>query len=265
MGIFRGKHATAVAYIALFVALGGTAVAANAVVSSGHARTAYACVKGTRLTITDHRSRGAQCLSFGSATRWLRTGPTGPSGPAGTNGTNGANGVEGPTGATGVAGPTGPSGIDGVTGPTGTTGAAGPSVGNGNACSGPLQSGDFSCQTTLTTPSAGTLLVTASADLEKVGTPCGAASAANFTGGQLLTSVNLNSPGAAPEITAGVFAAGQRYPISVTNSYSVGAGSQTIYAVPNLVESGPCVVNASNNLVARNISVTAVFVKGSTP
>ena len=96
------RHTTAVAYLALFAALGGSA---------------YAAVTVTGKQITDgtvtgkdvkNRSLGAGELSA-SALGSLRA--AGERGPAGPQGESGKQGPAGPAGATGQQGPQGPSGV----------------------------------------------------------------------------------------------------------------------------------------------------------
>jgi Collagen triple helix repeat (20 copies) len=101
-----------VALLALFISIGGTAVATQ------HYLIAPAAQLKPRVTAHLRGPKG-------------KTGPKGPTGPAGQEGpegATGATGAEGEGGDEGTAGPAGPSGAtgeQGVTGATGPTGAAG--------------------------------------------------------------------------------------------------------------------------------------------
>ena len=125
------RHGTAVAYLALFVALGGSA---------------YAAVTVTGKNITDgtitgrdvkNRTLGTDKLSS-KALRSLasRPGPQGAPGvrgPKGDKGEKGEPGASGPVGPMGAAGPTGSDGLPGPRGPSGISGweyrTAGHSIG----------------------------------------------------------------------------------------------------------------------------------------
>lgn len=109
------------AYLALFVALGGTSYAAatlpaNSVGTPQLKNHAVTPPKLSASTIKLLKGRRGP------------TGPTGPRGRAGSRGLVGATGQTGATGATGPAGstgPTGPTGLSGSTGDTGSTGTTG--------------------------------------------------------------------------------------------------------------------------------------------
>ena len=118
-----GRHATAVAYLALFAALGGSAYAAATVTGKN--------IKDGTVTGRDvkNSSLGSNKLSP-SAVSSLKgqPGPAGPQGEKGAPGSAGATGPAGPTGpkgetgATGPAGPQGPQGSRGLPGPSGISG-----------------------------------------------------------------------------------------------------------------------------------------------
>jgi hypothetical protein len=106
-----------VAYLALFVALGGTSYAAvklprNSVGSAQLKKNAVTAAK-----VRDHsllvRDFKAHQLPAG------RRGATGPAGPQGGQGPQGAPGTLGATGPTGATGATGATGVQGPTGPAG--------------------------------------------------------------------------------------------------------------------------------------------------
>ena len=108
------RHTTAVAYLALFAALGGSAYAAVTVTGRN--------IKDGTITGRDvkNRSVGTSKLST-SAVSSL----TGRPGPAGPQGEKGDRGPVGPTGATGPKGETGPAGSQGAQGPAGPPGPSG--------------------------------------------------------------------------------------------------------------------------------------------
>jgi Collagen triple helix repeat (20 copies) len=102
------RHTTAIAYLALFAALGGSAYAAVTVTGKN--------IKDGTVTGKDvkNRSLGTKKLSpkaVGSLAG--QRGPAGPQGPKGDAGPVGPKGETGPTGPQGPQGPPGPSGISG--------------------------------------------------------------------------------------------------------------------------------------------------------
>jgi len=123
--LFRG-HTAAVAYVALFAALGGSAYAAASITG--------AAIKDGTVTGRDvkNRSLGANKLSTKALESLAsRPGPQGAPGPKGDKGEPGPAGLKGDPGAkgaTGSAGPTGPQGPTGPTGPMGPQGPPGPTL-----------------------------------------------------------------------------------------------------------------------------------------
>jgi len=108
--LLRG-HTTAVAYLALFAALGGTAYAAVTVTGKD--------IKNGTITGKDvkNRSLGKSKLSataLGSLTG--ERGPQGPQGPQGLRGPAGQTGLQGDTGPEGKQGPQGLQGPSGISG-----------------------------------------------------------------------------------------------------------------------------------------------------
>jgi hypothetical protein len=100
------RHTTAVAYLALFAALGGSAYAAVTVTGKQ--------IKDGTVTGKDvkNRSLGAAKLSASALGSLAgESGPAGPQGPAGPKGDQGKQGPAGTTGAQGEQGPQGPAGL----------------------------------------------------------------------------------------------------------------------------------------------------------
>jgi Collagen triple helix repeat (20 copies) len=112
-----GRHATVVAYLALFATLGGSAYAAASITG--------ASIKDGTVTGRDikNRSLGANKLSP-AALRALAGGQGQPGSP-GSNGDRGEPGPAGPAGPTGEPGPKGEAGAAGPRGPAGPSGISG--------------------------------------------------------------------------------------------------------------------------------------------
>jgi hypothetical protein len=105
------RHGTAVAYVALFIALGGTGWAATdrGAVLVGAARAKPAAVK-VHCSATS-RGKRVKCSVVGLSLGLTGArGPQGPRGPQGVAGTTGGTGGAGGAGSAGGAGPAGPSG-----------------------------------------------------------------------------------------------------------------------------------------------------------
>jgi hypothetical protein len=108
---FSRRHGTAVAYLALFAALGGSAYAAVTVTGKN--------IKDGTVTGRDvkNRSLGTNKLSTTALSSLAgQRGPAGPQGEKGERGPVGPTGAIGPKGETGSAGPAGPQGPSGVSG-----------------------------------------------------------------------------------------------------------------------------------------------------
>jgi hypothetical protein len=158
--IFQYVRRHHLALLALFVALGGTSVAATNALVPRNSVASPQVVNGSLLradlakkTIEALKGNlgprglegpkgatGAQGPAGSTSTVPGQQGPagargaTGAEGPAGPTGATGAQGLAGPTGATGaqgLAGSTGATGAQGLAGPTGATGAQGPAGGHG--------------------------------------------------------------------------------------------------------------------------------------
>ena len=102
----RGRlpsHSTVVAYLALFVALGGTAFAATRITGRD--------VVNNSLSSVDIRDRSLLARDFRAGQ--LPAGARGPAGPAGRDGAPGAPGAAGASGPAGSPGSQGPPGANG--------------------------------------------------------------------------------------------------------------------------------------------------------
>jgi collagen triple helix repeat protein len=112
-----GRHTTAVAYLALFAALGGSAYAAVTV--TGHH------IKNGTVTGKDVKNRSLGTKKLSTKAVSSLAGQRGPAGPAGPQGAKGEQGPVGPAGPTGEVGPPGPQGAPGPAGPSGPRGVSG--------------------------------------------------------------------------------------------------------------------------------------------
>src|SRR5262245_5175742 len=104
------RHTTAVAYVALFAALGGSAYAAVTVTGQN--------IKDGTVTGKDVKNRS---LGTGKLTPRAVSSLIGERGPAGPQGLQGQRGPEGPAGPIGQTGPKGDTGPAGEQGPRGIT------------------------------------------------------------------------------------------------------------------------------------------------
>src|SRR3954451_18898481 len=109
----RPPHATVVAYLALFVALGGTSYAAIKLPANsvGSRQLKNGAVTGAKV-------KAHSLLANDFRTGQLKAGAQGPAGAPGAKGDAGTPGVKGDKGNTGSTGPTGVTGPTGATGPT---------------------------------------------------------------------------------------------------------------------------------------------------
>lgn len=127
---------TLLAGVALFIALGGSAVAANSLIHAGN-------IAPGAVTSTAIRNGGVRPEDLSAKTRALlqaaeggagekgdtgstgAPGTNGANGPNGANGTNGTDGTDGTNGTDGANGPNGPNGANGIDGTDGTDGIDG--------------------------------------------------------------------------------------------------------------------------------------------
>lgn len=119
--------ALVLAGLALFVVLGGSAVAATGLIHAGDIAPGAVTGKAIRSGAVEPKdlSVGTRALFVGTPGAGGAKGETGAAGSGGTNGANGANGPNGPNGANGTNGTNGIDGIDGTDGVNGTNGTDG--------------------------------------------------------------------------------------------------------------------------------------------
>ncbi len=147
----RPTLAIVLAGVAVFVALGGTAVAASGLVHGGDIATGAVASRairdgGVELQDLSRKVRASLEGGLGAPGATGAKGDTGSGGGAGTAGhdgangsegakgaagTNGVNGANGPNGANGANGAEGPKGSNGTNGTNGLNGANGPAGANG--------------------------------------------------------------------------------------------------------------------------------------
>jgi hypothetical protein len=119
-----------VAGAALFIALGGSAVAANGLIRAGDIATGAVtskAIKNGGIWPSDLNTRTQEFLQGAEGLK----GGKGDAGLTGTPGTNGTNGTNGPNGANGANGANGPNGANGANGTDGTDGSNGTDGTNG--------------------------------------------------------------------------------------------------------------------------------------
>ena len=125
-------RANAVAYVALFCALGGTSAYAAGVLapnSVGAKQLKRAAVNTNKIksnAINSSRVRNGSLRAVDFAPGQIPAGARGPQGAAGTPGATGPAGADGQDGAPGATGATGPAGAQGIQGQPGATGPEGP-------------------------------------------------------------------------------------------------------------------------------------------
>lgn len=121
------------AVAALFVVLGGSAVAANGLIHAGDIATGAITSRAIKSDAVEPRdlSAATRALLAGGPGAAGAKGDTGSSGAPGSNGANGPNGADGAKGTNGVDGTNGangangPNGANGINGIDGTDGAKG--------------------------------------------------------------------------------------------------------------------------------------------
>ena len=111
------RHGTAVAYLALFAALGGSAYAATTVTGKD--------IRDGTVTGRDVKNHSLGTNKLSATALGSLAGQPGPAGPQGPKGDRGERGPAGPVGLTGPKGETGPQGTPGPPGPQGPKGITG--------------------------------------------------------------------------------------------------------------------------------------------
>lgn len=112
------------AVAALFVVLGGSAVAAKGLIHAGDIATGAVTSRAIKSGAVESRDLSADTRALLVGGPGV-VGAEGDSGSSGTPGTNGANGANGPNGANGTNGTDGTDGAKGTNGVNGTNGANG--------------------------------------------------------------------------------------------------------------------------------------------
>ena len=123
----------AIAGVAMFVALGGSAVAADRLIRSNDIApdaVTSAKIKNGSVTLADLQSATVKSLRGGTGGTG-GTGAAGANGPAGAAGANGLGGANGAIGAAGANGLAGTNGANGAIGAPGANGLAGTNGANG--------------------------------------------------------------------------------------------------------------------------------------
>lgn len=115
----RPSHTTVAAYMALFIALGGTSYAAVKLPKNSVGANQ---IKIGGVGSSEVRNRSLRAIDFRASD--LPVGRTGAQGPAGAPGPRGADGARGPAGQNGADGTDGTNGTNGTDGTPGTVGAA---------------------------------------------------------------------------------------------------------------------------------------------
>jgi len=112
---------------ALFIVLGGSAVAAKGLIRAGQIAPGAVTGKAIKNGAVEPKdlSAGTRALLAVGHGATGSPGSNGANGPNGANGTNGIDGAVGPKGAEGVKGATGADGVQGPQGPQGTNGTNG--------------------------------------------------------------------------------------------------------------------------------------------
>jgi hypothetical protein len=124
---WRPSPSIVLAFAALFVVLGGSAVAANGLIHAGDIAPGAVTSRAIRSGAVEPRnlSGATRALLAGGPGAAGAKGDTGSSGAPGSNGANGPNGVDGAKGTNGVDGTNGANGANGANGPNGANGANG--------------------------------------------------------------------------------------------------------------------------------------------
>ena len=201
------RHVTVVAYLALFVALCGTAMATPGVSSAVKKLVTGKDIKNGTVTEKDLARAVRKKLAA------LRlAGPAGAQGAQGLPGATGPAGTRGADGAVGPAGATGPAGAMGATGPTGPSSVTA-AADVPDFIANPWSSGG-STNSTVFLPTAGPYVITATAVMNSNGTTGALAECKIVVGATTVDSTGLLR-------FAANLAPGDQIPISLTGAINV--------------------------------------------
>jgi len=231
----RPSPATAIAVVALMVALGGTTYAVNALprnsVGTEQLRknaVGNAQLRKNSVTSAKVKNRSLLAVDFkpGQLNRLVPT-SIGPTGPQGTSGADGATGATGGTGATGATGPEGPVGDTGALGPAGAQGPAGLSW--GTSIAGAPTVSIQGCAITDLIPT----VVTVSRTARLMISGQARLSADGATGGRLITDVSTSGSGTLGSVDTGApFPVAVGLPVQYTFTGIVMMGGTPVDVVP---------------------------------
>ncbi len=220
----RLSPATAIAVVALMVALGGTTYAVNALPrnSVGNEQLRKNAVGNAQLrknavTSAKVKNRSLLAVDFkpGQLNRLVPT-SIGPTGPQGTSGADGATGPDGPVGDTGALGPAGAQGPAGL---SWGTSIAGVPTGSVTGCAPPV--GLVTAVVTVTRTAR--LMISGQARL----------SADGPTGGRLITDVSTSSSGTHGSVDTGApFPVNASLPVQYTFTGIVMMGGTPVDVLP---------------------------------
>lgn len=124
---WRPTPSSVLAGTALFIALGGSAFAANGLIQAGNIAPGAVTSRAIRAGAVEPRdlSASTRALLGGAHGAVGAKGDVGSAGTAGTPGASGINGANGPNGANGAEGAKGSNGANGANGPNGANGTNG--------------------------------------------------------------------------------------------------------------------------------------------
>ncbi len=226
----RPSPATAIAVVALMVALGGTTYAVNALPrnSVGNEQLRKNSVGNAELrknavTSAKVKNRSLLAVDFkpGQLNRLVPTsiGPNGPRGTSGADGATGATGATGPEGPVGDTGALGPAGAQGPAGLSWGTSIAGSPTGSVTGCVAPVGL----ATAVVTVARTARLMISGQARL----------SADGATGGRLITDVSTNDSATLGSVDTGApFPVNATLPVQYTFTGIVMMGGTPVDVVP---------------------------------
>ncbi len=223
----RPSPATAIAVVALMVALGGTTYAVNVLPpnSVGNAQLRKNSVGNAQLrknavTSAKVKNRSLLAVDFkpGQLNRLVPT-QIGPTGPQGTSGATGATGATGPDGPVGDTGALGPAGAQGPAGLSWGTSIAGVPAGSVTGCAAAVGL----AMAVVTVTRTARLMISGQARL----------SANGPTGGRLITDVSTSSSATLGSVDTGApFPVNASLPVQYTFTGVVMMGTTPVDVPP---------------------------------